>query len=183
LKGLYFAILLDRGFKYPAIFFIISCYDDNVATIVLYRQSIPFATSKDFTATVTTVCEGGNTTFSVAAEGDQLSYQWQIDTGFGFVDLQDGGEYSGANTADLVITNIPLSFGAYTYRCIISSPSSADVFSARSCSISKTLIGAIDYYCHVSTKFSTPILLTTVCNLYSNNSSRGINSWCNKTIG
>jgi len=102
---------------------------DNFMQAADHAVDMPFATPKDFNAQVTTVCEGGNTTFSVTAEGDQLSYQWQIDTGLGFVDLQDDGEHAGTNTSDLFITNIPVSFGAHIYRCKVSSPSSADTFS------------------------------------------------------
>ena len=44
-----------------------------------------------------TICDGTNTTFSVAASGPGLAYIWQIDPNTGsWSDLSDGGRYSGS---------------------------------------------------------------------------------------
>ena len=61
----------------------------------------------------------GTTTFSVVATAD--TYQWQEDKqdGNGFVDIVDGGDYTGANTADLMITNIDFVKVRYQYQVIV----------------------------------------------------------------
>jgi hypothetical protein len=59
-------------------------------------------------------------TFSVVATGNtQLAYQWQEDKGTGFANVANGGVYSGTNTATLTLTNVPLTFNGYKYRCVV----------------------------------------------------------------
>jgi|GEM_PF-1039523 len=61
-----------------------------------------------------TVVEGGNADFSVVAEGNNLTYQWQKDG----VDLVDGGVISGATTSILSLTGVAeANEGAY--RCVV----------------------------------------------------------------
>ncbi|UCE94203.1 MAG: hypothetical protein JSV73_02680, partial [Flavobacteriaceae bacterium] len=61
----------------------------------------------------------GITTFSVVADAD--TYQWQEDRqdGNGFVDVVDGGDYAGATTADLQVTNSNVSKLLYRYQVIV----------------------------------------------------------------
>ncbi|MCA0933195.1 gliding motility-associated C-terminal domain-containing protein [Lutimonas saemankumensis] len=61
----------------------------------------------------------GVTTFSVVAVAD--TYQWQEDRqdGNGFVDVVDGGDYAGATTADLQVTNSDVSKLLYRYQVIV----------------------------------------------------------------
>jgi photosystem II stability/assembly factor-like uncharacterized protein len=47
------------------------------------------------------------------------SYQWQQNTGSGFVNINDGSNFGGTNTATLTLSNIALSWNGYTYRCIV----------------------------------------------------------------
>ncbi|TAE17469.1 MAG: hypothetical protein EAZ95_06400 [Bacteroidetes bacterium] len=59
-------------------------------------------------------------TFSVVATGNTpLAYQWQEDKGTGFANIANGGVYSGANMATLTLTNVPLTFNGYKYRCTV----------------------------------------------------------------
>jgi photosystem II stability/assembly factor-like uncharacterized protein len=53
------------------------------------------------------------------------TYQWQVNTGLGFINITDGVNYSGTNTHDLQITNTPISFNNYKYKCIVGSSSSS----------------------------------------------------------
>ncbi len=59
-------------------------------------------------------CVGGNATFSVAATGSSLSYQWQKNG----VNMSDGGSISGSLTNSLVITGV-VSGDASNYKCVI----------------------------------------------------------------
>src|SRR5690606_14169412 len=47
------------------------------------------------------------------------SYQWQIDTSGGFMDLEDGIHYIGVDTSVLKIIFVPGSWRGYKYRCVV----------------------------------------------------------------
>ena len=66
-----------------------------------------------------TVCEGTGTTFSVTATGTGVTYQWQEDSGSGFVNLSNGGVYSNVTTSTMSISNV-LGKGGYRYRAVVS---------------------------------------------------------------
>ena len=66
-----------------------------------------------------TICENGNTTFSVTATGTSLTYQWQENTGSGFNNITDGGVYSNATTSILSISGASMSYNNYAYRCLV----------------------------------------------------------------
>lgn len=48
------------------------------------------------------------------------NYQWQIDTGQGFVSLMDSGQYSGVNTPMLIIDSITMNNDNHLFRCVVS---------------------------------------------------------------
>jgi gliding motility-associated-like protein len=80
--------------------------------------------------TSTPICIGGNTTFTVAASGDNnLQYQWQIDNS-GFVNLTNDATYSGVNTTTLTVTNAPLSIAGKSFRVLVHGDATLDVASA-----------------------------------------------------
>ncbi|OQY96075.1 MAG: hypothetical protein B6D37_02910, partial [Sphingobacteriales bacterium UTBCD1] len=68
-----------------------------------------------------TICAGANTSFSVAATGSNLTYQWQVsaDGGANFSDISNGGVYSNATTATLNITGATAGMNTYQYRCVV----------------------------------------------------------------
>ena len=67
-----------------------------------------------------TITYGDNTTFSVLANGTaNLDYQWQEDSGIGFVNISDGGVYSGTSTNTLMLTQPTVSMSGRTYRCVV----------------------------------------------------------------
>lgn len=61
------------------------------------------------------LCEGESITLSVDATGSNLTYQWRKGTS----NLSDGGNISGATTANLSITNADIT-DAGNYYCIVS---------------------------------------------------------------
>jgi hypothetical protein len=67
-----------------------------------------------------TLCAGSNHTFNVSATGNGLTYQWQEDAGSGFVNVTNGGIYSGATTASLTLSGITAGMNSYKYRCVVS---------------------------------------------------------------
>lgn len=70
------------------------------------------------------ITDGGNTTFTVTATGTTPTFQWQVDTGSGFVDLVNGAPYSGVTAATLNITAAPITMNGYVYRCVVSGAAS-----------------------------------------------------------
>lgn len=74
-------------------------------------------------------CEGGIASFTVAATGAaNIQYQWELFDGSVFVDVTDGGGFSGATTATLSV-NTTGSFGDGTYRCRVSGDGVTDIHS------------------------------------------------------
>lgn len=65
----------------------------------------------------TTVCAGMNATFSVTAD-HATGYRWEVNQGAGFNTISDGGVYSGATTATLIITNATAAMNGYIYRAV-----------------------------------------------------------------
>ncbi len=65
-----------------------------------------------------TIFGGKNANFSVIPSGTVLSYQWQvsIDNGITFNNVINDNLYSGATTANLNITNLPISMNGLKYR-------------------------------------------------------------------
>ncbi|RYZ24406.1 MAG: T9SS type A sorting domain-containing protein, partial [Chitinophagaceae bacterium] len=64
-----------------------------------------------------------NSGFTVAATGNNLSYQWQLSTdgGASYANVSNGGVYSGAGTAQLSLTGVGSTLNNFRYRCIVGS--------------------------------------------------------------
>jgi len=56
--------------------------------------------------------------FRVTSLGNP-DYQWQENTGSGWINLQNSTIYSGVNTDSLNVYDVPLSFDGYTYQCVL----------------------------------------------------------------
>ncbi len=87
-----------------------SWWDDYLCWLENYQYRI-ITNPIDFYA-----CEGGKAYFSVLSTG-VLHYQWQVNTGSGFVDLNNNNTYSGVNKAKLIIHNVSSDMYGYSYRC------------------------------------------------------------------
>jgi len=72
------------------------------------------------------ICPNSNVSFDSKLTGS--TYQWQADTGSGFVNITDGGVYSGTNTSVLNITNAPTSMYGYQYRCLVNGTTYSTIF-------------------------------------------------------
>ncbi len=85
--------------------------DDALLTV----NSLPAVTAHPATQAD---CPGTNVSFSCAATGTSVSYQWQEFT-TAWNNLSNGGGYSGATTNTLAISNINPGQDGRIYRCII----------------------------------------------------------------
>lgn len=73
-------------------------------------------------------CEGKAATISLSATGTSLTYQWQADIGTGYINVGNGGVYSGVATNQLSIANVT-GLDNVRYQCIVTSGGSCPVTS------------------------------------------------------
>jgi len=67
--------------------------------------------------------------FTTQSSDVNATYQWQTNLGVGFQNLSNAGQYSGASTNTLTVTNTSLSNNNQTFRCLINSGSCTDTSS------------------------------------------------------
>lgn len=79
--------------------------------------------------TDTLVCEDGAFQMSIDASGNFLEFQWQVNTGTGFEDLNNGANITGVNTDLLSISNIDVSMDENEYRCLVFNSCEDSLFS------------------------------------------------------
>ena len=67
-----------------------------------------------------TAVYGTTAIFTTASTTTGVSWQWQKDTGAGFSDLSEGGQYTGTTTATLSVSNVSATDNGNIFRCIVS---------------------------------------------------------------
>ncbi|MDB4088923.1 T9SS type A sorting domain-containing protein, partial [Flavobacteriales bacterium] len=70
-----------------------------------------------------TVNIGNNAQFQFLTSGTLLNYQWQMDVGIGYVNLSNAGQFSGADTNLLTVSNVNMANNNTNFRCIITESS------------------------------------------------------------
>lgn len=70
------------------------------------NQSVTYGTSANFTLTAS----------------DAVSFQWQEDSGTGFININDGGKFANTTTANLDILQPSVDMTGHKYRCIVTGP-------------------------------------------------------------
>ncbi len=103
-----------------SVFGVNACGEGNLSPIFIVTVEEPPAISVQPVSPDTVYAGNGIATFSVIAEGSNLSYQWQ-EYNTDWADVTDGGVYSGTQNSMLTITNPQISMNGYKYRCIVSS--------------------------------------------------------------
>lgn len=75
-------------------------------------------TSKDYlNFNPPAICAGGSANFTSNITG--AGYQWQQNSGSGFVNLSNGANVNGATAATLTLTQVPAAWSGYRYRCLV----------------------------------------------------------------
>ncbi len=103
------------------------CGSVNSTPGILTVDTAPAITTQPAASTI--LCVGGNTTYTIAASGTSVSYKWQLSTagtGGPWLDITNGGVYSGALTASLTITGASASMNSYQYRCVVTGTCAPD---------------------------------------------------------
>lgn len=88
----------------------------SAATLSIDDQ--PVITSGPVNASI---CEGGDTEYTVVATGDNLGYQWQMrpSTGGDYTDILDSGPYFGTSSSTLQVSGVTLSMHQDRFRCVV----------------------------------------------------------------
>ena len=111
-----------------------------------------------------TACSASTAHFNVVANPATAFYQWQVNSGSGFTDVTNGGVYSGAQSAGLVVTNPPFSMNGYSFRVRVSTgptctPTISNVVTlavTSSPSAAVTIVGPTTFCQGDSVKLSVP---------------------------
>lgn len=91
------------------------------ASVTITVNQLPAITTQP-AALAAPICPGFNVTYSVAATGAGLTYQWQVstDNGTTYTNLVNNPPYSGVTTNSLLITNVTTAMTNYRYRVVVS---------------------------------------------------------------
>jgi hypothetical protein len=69
---------------------------------------------------------GNDVQFIVSSSDSNAAYQWQSDSGFGFQNLSNAGQYSGTTNEMLTVSNVTISNNNQVFRCIVTSDECTD---------------------------------------------------------
>ncbi|MCX6315524.1 MAG: immune inhibitor A, partial [Sphingobacteriales bacterium] len=92
---------------------------NRTATITITVNQRPAVTTQPANVSV---CSTTSASFTVAATGTGISYQWQESTNGGttYTNITNGGIYSGATTTTLTVNPVSNVMNGYRYRCAVS---------------------------------------------------------------
>jgi hypothetical protein len=88
----------------------------NSQTMTVTVNSYPTINTQP---TSTQVNIGNQAIFTTSATGG--TYQWQVNSGSGFQNITNGGQYSGATTNTLTVSNTSMTNSTNQYRCVVTS--------------------------------------------------------------
>ena len=95
--------------------------DDHKVSIYRNTLGLPISFSGGFL-----ICEGSTAFRSSDLTGS--SYQWQHNTGSGFVNISDNSTFSGTQTLSITINNTPLAFNGTLFRCVVNGNYYSSIF-------------------------------------------------------
>ncbi|MEQ8775202.1 MAG: cadherin domain-containing protein [Marinoscillum sp.] len=65
------------------------------------------------------ISEGEDVVFSVSATGSGTTYQWQVNEGGDWSDMEDDDQISGSDTEELSLTCLDINWDQYQFRCVV----------------------------------------------------------------
>ena len=92
--------------------------------LALYEGCQLAITSQPQDQSVTTSVGVAN--FSVASSASNPTYQWQTNLGLGFQNISNAGQYTGATSSSLSVSNLSMSNNNQVFRCIVNDGSCVD---------------------------------------------------------
>jgi hypothetical protein len=133
-----------------------SCLSPQSSTVITINQPPAITTQP----TDRTQCVGTNTIFSVSAT-NVVSYQWQVNTGSGFVNLTNVAPHSNVTTANLSVTGITAGMNGYLYQCIVNGSSPCAAVTSSVAILNITASGA------PTSAASSPLTNGIACNAFN----------------
>ena len=73
-----------------------------------------------------TINVGNNAAFTLSTNYSNPSFQWQMNTGSGFQDIINSGQFSGCTTNNLVISDVEIKNNNSKFRCLITNGTCKD---------------------------------------------------------
>lgn len=119
------ATLTENGFEYQAVFrnALFGAGSPSTAVTTAATLIVSDAPIVDVNPTSATINAGGNTSFTSSATGNPVpAVQWQVSTdgGDAFVNISNGGVYSGATTDTLTLTGATVAENGCEYQAVFS---------------------------------------------------------------
>ena len=71
----------------------------------------------------------GTASFAAASSSTNATYQWQSNLGLGFQNLSNAGQYSGAASSILTVSNLSMSNNNQVFRCVVNDGGCVDTTS------------------------------------------------------
>jgi YD repeat-containing protein len=93
--------------------------------------------------TIPIICSGATAFFHAGTIDTAYTYQWQVNTGSGFVNINNDAIYSGVTTHSLVLSNPQTSWYGYKYRCLINGVSGQTFSNDETLKFTATWIGTV----------------------------------------
>ena len=129
-----------NGYTYEAVF----TNSIGSATTSTAALTVDSVTTQPAAASINA---GQNATFTAASSNNGDTVQWKVNLGSGFVNVANGGVYSGTTTGTLTITGATAAMNGYTYEAVFtnaggtlaSSPATLSVDSVTTSPASQTI--------------------------------------------
>jgi hypothetical protein len=86
-----------------------------------------------------------NVKFTITAASSTTSYQWQQNTGSGFVNISNGGQFSGTTNDTLIITGLKSSQNNYKYRCVVKGATCSDTTTSATLTVKAVSIANVQF--------------------------------------
>ena len=94
------------------------------------------------------VIEGDDAHFTISSSDSNAVFQWQVDSGFGFVDLIDSGQFVGTSTNNLFVLATNLLNDSLFFRCVVTTGNC--IGTSVSVNLSVSSINAVHQYADYS---------------------------------
>jgi hypothetical protein len=101
---------------------------DGVPDMIIYGLGGQYSIFRNLTGSVATVQLCPNTGANLSANLSGSTYQWQLNTGTGFVNATNNANLSGVATATLQLINVPALWNNYEFKCIVNGTQSSQVY-------------------------------------------------------
>lgn len=117
---------------------------------------------------------GGNASFTATTSDSNPSFTWQSDFGQGFQTLNNYGNYLGANTNTLTISNLQLANHNQPIRAISTSGNCIDTSNIATIQIADTCISNVTVYDTLLTTVTDTLIINTTLSLPAPNNENTI---------